>query len=56
MIKTSRAAANLFTGNEEPGRLSEKQMVALLLFSWPEKHTGPAGKKSTTFKSVSVIH
>jgi len=42
MVKTCRLAANLFTGNEELGRLTENQMVALLLFAdWPEMHTGP---------------
>ena len=42
MIKTSRAAANLFTGNEELDRLTEKQMSSLLLFDgWPQRHEGP---------------
>ena len=42
MVTTCRVAANLFTGNEELNRLTESQMVALLLFAkWPEKHEGP---------------
>ena len=42
-IRTSRAATNLFTGSEELSRLTEPQMVALLLYDdWPSKHEGPS--------------
>ena len=42
MVKTCRLAANLFTGNEELSRLTQNQMVALLLFAgWPENPKGP---------------
>ena len=42
-IRTSRAATNLFTGSEELSRLTEKQMVALLLYDdWPQRHEGPS--------------
>ena len=42
-IRTCRAATNLFTGSEELSRLTEKQMVALLLYDdWPQRHEGPS--------------
>ena len=42
MVRTTRTAANLFTGIEELEQINVKQMNALLLFeSWPEKHEGP---------------
>ena len=41
-IHTCRSATNLFTGSEELSRLTEKQMVALLLYDdWPQRHEGP---------------
>lgn len=41
-IRTCRAATNLFTGSEELSRLTERQMVALLLYDdWPQQHQGP---------------
>jgi hypothetical protein len=46
MIKTSRSAANLFTGNEKLQFLTEKQMAMLLLFdSWPNRHEGPGSPR-----------
>jgi hypothetical protein len=42
MVRTSRLAANLFTGSEDLECLTVKQMEALLLFDdWPTKHEGP---------------
>ena len=42
MVRTSRLAANLFTGAEDLERLTVKQMEALLMYDdWPTKHEGP---------------
>ena len=42
MVRTSRQAANLFTGSEDLGHLNVKQMEALLLYDdWPTQHQGP---------------
>jgi hypothetical protein len=42
MVRTSRQAANLFTGSEDLGHLNVKQMEALLLYDdWPTKNVGP---------------
>ena len=41
MVRTSRRAANLFTGSEDLGRLSVEQMEGLLMYDdWPTKHEG----------------
>jgi len=42
MILAAHDACNLFTGNEDPGKLTERQIEALLLYDWPEKHAGPS--------------
>ena len=41
MLRTAREAANVFTGTEDLEHISIRQMDALLLFSWPQKHEGP---------------
>ena len=42
MVRTSRQAATLFTGSEDLGHLSAKQMEALLIYDqWPTQHQGP---------------
>ena len=46
MVTTCRVAANLFTGNEELNRLTESQMVALLLEN---------GQKSTRDQTTPTI-
>ena len=40
MILAAHDACNLFTGSEDPDKLSERQVEALLLYEWPEKHAG----------------
>jgi hypothetical protein len=41
MVRTSRRAANLFTGSEDLGRLSVEQMEGLLMYDdWPTKYEG----------------
>lgn len=40
MLRASVDATNLFMGSESLEKLSERQIEALLLYEWPEKHAG----------------
>ena len=40
MVRASYDASNLFMGSEEAEKLSERQIEALLMYEWPQKHEG----------------
>ena len=40
MLRASVDATNLFMGSESLEKLSERQIEALLMYEWPEKHAG----------------